>query len=68
MRPDIASLLLLTAFALVGCETYDPCGDKACGDPCTVCDPDDDTCEETAVEKVCNRNAVCTSAQPIVCG
>mgnify|MGYP006283305247 CR=1 FL=1 len=60
----------LTAFALstTACGGYDPCGDLECGDPCTACDPDDASCVETPVQKVCNRNAVCVEAQPPICG
>lgn len=59
---------LVVAYALAGgCGAYDPCEDKSCGDPCTVCDPDDASCVETAETKVCNQNQVCVSAQPPVC-
>jgi hypothetical protein len=37
------------------CETevYDPCAGKQSGDACTVCDPQDPDCIETAVVKEC---------------
>ena len=38
---------------------YAPCQDKACGDACSACAPDDDECVETAEEKACNLDGVC---------
>lgn len=70
MRPLLRAGLVagaLSTLLLGACEAYDPCSDKDCGELCTVCDPDESECEETAVTKVCNRNGVCTSAQPTVC-
>lgn len=45
---------------------YDPCGGLACGDLCTLCDPSDPDCFETAVIKQCNDEGVC-SATAAVC-
>lgn len=68
MRARAKRLLLCLGLTLTaGCGTYDPCADRACGDPCTECDPDDDDCVETATQKVCNRNAICTTALPAIC-
>ena len=50
-----------------GSGGYDPCAGKACGDSCTVCDPNDPDCAETAVEKSCNPNGECVS-EPFQCG
>jgi hypothetical protein len=47
--------------------TWTPCGDKSCGDPCSVCDPSDAECTETAVLKYCDQAGQCGSAFP-VCG
>ena len=61
--------LLAIAFAsAMGCGTYDPCEDKACGDACTTCDPEDADCVETGDFKVCNSELICTSAVPAICG
>ena len=46
---------------------YDACGGKACGDLCTLCDPADPNCFETAVVKQCDARGAC-SATPPVCG
>jgi len=40
---------------------YDPCHDKTEGDYCTLCDPADTTCAETAVSKQCDSDGVCQS-------
>jgi hypothetical protein len=46
---------------------YDPCGDKMCGEACTLCDPKDKDCAETAVVKLCTAGGECTIGQPF-CG
>ena len=40
---------------------YDPCAGKSCGDPCSLCPPDDAECVETAVVKQCNAAGECTA-------
>jgi len=50
-----------------GCGGYEPCANKACGDPCSQCDPNDPTCAETAVLKYCDTTGTCSSSFP-VCG
>lgn len=65
----LRSGLLLVAFATAaGCGGYDACGDKSCGDPCTVCDPDDADCTETQETKACNSRGVCATAAAPSCG
>jgi hypothetical protein len=44
---------------------YDPCADKACGDLCTICDPADPDCVETAVVKLCQPDGGCSPNVPI---
>ena len=44
-----------------GGDTYEPCGDLSCGDPCSTCPPDDPECIETAEVKVCNDAGECVS-------
>lgn len=39
---------------------YKPCGGKACGDRCTICDPADPNCVETAVVKYCDDQENCS--------
>jgi hypothetical protein len=46
---------------------YDPCAGKTCGAACTVCDPNDKDCMETAVVKQCNAAGKCEPA-PAQCG
>ena len=64
----------LTHFSAYGVvEVYDACGDKACGDSCTLCDPTDGDCIETAVLKYCDADAACrarvpTCDEPTKCG
>ena len=43
---------------------YDPCGGKECGDSCTICDPNDLDCFETAVLKYCDLDGVCSPTYP----
>lgn len=43
---------------------YDPCGGKMCGEECTICDPADGSCSETAVLKVCNEFGSCSANMP----
>ncbi|MEZ4428738.1 MAG: hypothetical protein R3A51_13730 [Nannocystaceae bacterium] len=43
-------------------DEYEPCADKSCGDPCTVCAPNDPDCVETQVLKVCDPEGQCVSA------
>lgn len=62
MKTLICSALLILGAA--ACDNYDPCDAKDCGDLCTICDPDDGSCFETAVTKACNLNGVCSAAQP----
>ncbi len=40
--------------------TYDPCAAKTCGDTCTLCDPEDADCMETAVVKQCDPEGQCS--------
>jgi len=48
-------------------ESWDPCGGKSCGDACTLCDPKDKDCAETAVEKACSADGLCVAFQPSMC-
>jgi hypothetical protein len=57
----------LAAAISVGCGGYDACGDKNCGDPCTVCDPDDPECVESTEAKACNSRGVCATAASPMC-
>ncbi len=43
---------------------YDSCGGKSCGDECTICDPNDEGCSETAVLKVCDEFGACGASVP----
>ena len=49
-----------------GGDAYDPCAGKSCGDPCTICDPADADCVETAEVKQCNAAGEC-SGQAATC-
>ena len=51
----------------IGCEGYEPCLGKACGDACTLCDPADPDCVEDQVTKACNSEGVCEPGTPGVC-
>ena len=48
-------------------EPYKPCGDKACGDACAVCDPLDESCLEVMVLRQCTAKGACVVA-PVKCG
>ena len=39
-----------------------PCANKSCGDPCTVCAPDEPGCVEPAGVKECSPAGVCEPA------
>jgi len=43
---------------------YEPCADKACGDLCTICDPNDPDCVETAQVKLCQPDGGCSPTVP----
>jgi hypothetical protein len=49
-----------------GPAPYDPCGDKQCGDTCSLCSPDDPNCVETGQPKVCQYDGSCSS-YPTLC-
>jgi hypothetical protein len=44
---------------------YEPCGDKACGDSCSICPPGDPDCFETAVLKFCQADGACDATEPV---
>lgn len=47
---------------------YQPCADRACGEPCRVCPPDDPGCVETAEIKACSAEGKCVSrVTPFAC-
>lgn len=77
-RTPIHVFLLATVSALFGaCDVldkpigeikpYDACAGKACGDPCTVCDPKDKDCVEDQVVKACDASAKCVAEVPNLC-
>jgi hypothetical protein len=43
---------------------YQPCAGKACGENCTICNPADPDCVETAVVKYCTADGSCTPSAP----
>lgn len=43
---------------------YEPCAGKVCGETCTVCDPRDEDCVETAVVKYCQDDGSCSPERP----
>jgi hypothetical protein len=43
-------------------RAYAPCATKSAGDACTICNPADRSCVETAVLKVCSATGACASA------
>ncbi|MBW2528135.1 MAG: hypothetical protein JRI23_28405 [Deltaproteobacteria bacterium] len=46
---------------------YDPCFQKGCGTACTLCPPNDPTCNETMELKVCDGAGRCVSAGEVHC-
>jgi hypothetical protein len=46
-------------------EPYDSCGGKTCGDYCTICDPADTDCFETAVVKYCQADGSCGATEAV---
>lgn len=46
--------------------SYQPCAGKNVGASCTLCDPADATCVETAVLKACDATGACTSGVTVV--
>ncbi|MBN1606171.1 MAG: hypothetical protein JW940_06035 [Polyangiaceae bacterium] len=45
---------------------YEACRDKKCGTPCTVCDPNDDSCTELQLIHQCALTGQCVVA-PVDC-
>ncbi len=45
-----------------------PCAGKVCGDPCSLCAPDDPDCTMTLEEKACNLEGECVSDTGDLCG
>lgn len=43
-------------------DDYAPCGGLTCGESCSVCDPNDPDCYETAVLKECQPDGTCSAA------
>jgi hypothetical protein len=48
-----------------GGSSYKPCAGKACGATCTICDPKDPTCIETAMVKYCGATGTCGAPYPV---
>jgi hypothetical protein len=46
---------------------YEPCKNKSCGETCTLCDPADPNCNETAVVKYCDENGHCSAQNSPQC-
>lgn len=44
-----------------GSDPWDPCGPEDCGRTCSLCDPNDPDCVETAELKVCDGEGRCVS-------
>lgn len=53
----IAPLEHFSSYATI--VAYDPCGGKACGDACTICDPNVTGCQEPPGNKFCDPNGTC---------
>jgi hypothetical protein len=66
MRPTLVAIALLAVAARGSCGNggYDPCGGKACGEACTLCEPGARDCAETAVVKACDPAGRCVAAGP----
>jgi hypothetical protein len=52
----------------LGDPGYEPCAGKTCGDLCTICDPEDLDCVETAVVKFCHTDGGCSPTVPACMG
>lgn len=59
--PEIVECAAIDA----GPAPYDPCGGKACGESCRICDPSDRDCVETAVIKACDADGRCVAGLPV---
>ena len=46
---------------------YDPCGDKLCGQQCTICDPEDPDCVEDDVLRGCSIEGFCVLDNGFLC-
>jgi hypothetical protein len=64
-----AALLAVAASPRGGCgkDPYDPCAGKVCGAACTLCDPADRGCAETAVVKACDAGGACLATGSFSC-
>ena len=47
-------------------EAYDPCMQKKCGAPCSICHPSNESCDEIQLLKQCNVRGECVVA-PVDC-
>ena len=47
---------------------HTPCINRACGDQCLVCDPNDTSCTEPSDPHACDGVAACVPAANLVCG
>ena len=47
-----------------GVQPFNSCDNKECGESCTLCDPADPDCFETAVPKQCQPDGSCGSSLP----
>jgi hypothetical protein len=65
----LVALLAVAASPRGGCgkDPYEPCAGKACGAACTLCDPADRACVETAVVKACDPAGRCLAADAVAC-
>jgi hypothetical protein len=65
----LVALLAVAASPRGGCgkDPYEPCAGKSCGTACTVCDPADKGCVETAVVKACDAAGACEAAGTFTC-
>ncbi len=61
----------LEHFSSYGVVTvYNPCAGRSCGNPCTICDPQDSSCVEPGpanAPKACNRSGLCVEASLAMC-
>jgi hypothetical protein len=62
--PDVSCVARHCVYSFPECPAYQPCANKACGDTCQLCDPNDSTCVETAVVKYCQDDLSCDPTPP----
>lgn len=62
--PEVSCVNRRCVYDFPECPSYQACAGKSCGDSCTICDPADPNCVESAELKYCQADNTCSGLQP----